>query len=652
MAQETPPPAEVESQETPAKEESPEESPETPAEEPTDESAPDERQGPTDPAELEAFIDGIMAVHMKDKHIAGATISVVIDNRPFFSKGYGYADVAAAKPVDPDKTMFRIGSVSKLFTWAAVMQLVEEGKLDLDADINTYLEDFKIPRTYAEPITLRHLLTHTPGFEDHVLELFAHSADKVEPLGVLLARQLPARVRPPGMLASYSNHGTAIAGYIVEQVSGMPWEDYIEQKILVPLGMEYTLVRQPAEDELPAEMSKGYAYERGRYVEEGFEYVPLAPAGTIASSAGDMARFMIAHMRDGGDDSPQILQEETARRMRELLFTHDEALEGMAYGFMRMTYNGEQIVHHGGDTRLFHSFLVMLPERKTGFFVSYNTETGSGIRGQLLEAFVDRYFPAPETPDKEDAEKKPATRQPTSLERLAGSYGGIRRSYTSITKLAAQFNVLTVSVDDGQLVLSGVGGDPKRFVEIEPLLFREVDDQDTLAFRQDGQGKITHLFLGNVPYMAYEKLAWHETPRFMLLLLGGCGLIFLSAVLGWPWAAFIAWGAPRETTVGSRLATWLAWITSTAALAWMAAAAFVVQGADELVYGAPPLVDWMLWATPVIAALVAIVLLFALVAWLRGYWRFSGRLHYTCVLLAGLGFVWFLHYGNLLRLPT
>jgi hypothetical protein len=293
----------------------------------------------------------------------------------------------------------------------------------------------------------------------------------------------------------------------------------------------------------------------------------------------------------------------------------------------------------------------MLPERKTGFFVSYNTETGSGVRGRLLEAFVDRYFPAPDTPPKPNAKKKPASRQPASLDSLAGSYGGIRHSYTSITKLGGLLNVLSVSVDDGQLVVNGVGGDPKRFVEVEPLLFREVDDQDMLAFRQDSQGHITHLFLGNVPYMAYEKLAWHETPRFVLFLVGGCGLIFLSAALGWPWAAFIAWGAPRATTIGSQLATWLAWITSIAALAWMAAAAFVVQDPNELAYGVPPLVERMLWAAPVIAALVAIMLLCALVAWLRGYWRFSGRLHYTCVVLAGLAFVWILHDGNLLRLP-
>jgi hypothetical protein len=213
-------------------------------------------------------------------------------------------------------------------------------------------------------------------------------------------------------------------------------------------------------------------------------------------------------------------------------------------------------------------------------------------------------------------------------------------------------NTVNVSVDDGDLLLSGPGGDPKRFVEVQPLLFRQLDNQETLAFRQDDQGRITHLFLNDVPYMAYRKLPWHETPRFMLLLIGGCGLVFLSAVIGWPWAAFIAWGAPREATVFSRLASLLAWITSAAALAWMIAAGLVLRDPNELAYGVTSTVDWMLWASPVIAGLVAVVLVCSLVAWLRGYWRFSGRLHYTCVLLAGLAFVWFLHHGNLLRLPV
>src|SRR5262249_33670254 len=185
--------------------------------------------------------------------------------------------------VDPERTMFRIGSISKLFTWTAVMQQVEEGKLDLDADVNKYLKDVAIPATFDQPITLKHLMTHTPGFDDYVIGLFAHTADGVRPLAALLREQMPKRVRPPGVIASYSNHGTALAGLAVVGVAGMPWEDYVEQRIVQPLSMAHTLVRQPAADKLPDDLSKGYKWEDGRFQVKDFEYVPLAPAGCIST---------------------------------------------------------------------------------------------------------------------------------------------------------------------------------------------------------------------------------------------------------------------------------------------------------------------------------------------------------------------------------
>ena len=157
---------------------------------------PSQGQGPTDPAEMEAFLDELMAKDMEENHIAGAAVSVVKDGKLFFAKGYGYADVENKVPVDPEQTAFAIGSVGKLFTWTAVMQLVEQGKLDRDADVNTYL-DFRIPDTYPEPITLKHLLTHTAGFEDLWFEVFAWDADGLMPVGEWLATHIPARcVRP------------------------------------------------------------------------------------------------------------------------------------------------------------------------------------------------------------------------------------------------------------------------------------------------------------------------------------------------------------------------------------------------------------------------------------------------------------------------
>jgi len=385
----------------------------------------------SDAADLEAFFDGAIPVQLQSKHIAGAVVAVVVGDKVVFSKGYGYADIAARRKVDPEKTLFRVASISKLFTWTAVMQQVEEGKLDLDKDVNTYMKDVQIPATYPQPITLKNILTHTPGFEDHVIGLFAHKAEEVRPLAEVLNSQMPKRVRPPGEIASYSNHGTAIAGYIVACVSGMPWEDYIEQRIFKPLEMDHALDRQPAEDKLPADLSKGYKWKNGHYVEQGFEYCPAAPAGCISLSAADAAKFMIAHLNDGKRGTNSILKPETARRMREPLFRHDPKVSAMCYGFMEEQQNGQRMVGHGGDTLYFHSLMQLIPEQKVGFFVSYNTDTSGGIRETLFNAFLDRYYPESLPPRAE-----PAAGSHERIAKLSGEYAVTRYSHSSVTNLS------------------------------------------------------------------------------------------------------------------------------------------------------------------------------------------------------------------------
>ena len=231
------------------------------------------QQGPTDPQELEAFLDGVFAEQMDVNNIPGATVVVVKDGELFFTKGYGYVDLEERIPVDPNKTIFRLGSVSKLFTWTAVMQLAEQGKLDLNTDINTYLTEFNIPDTYPEPITLVHLMTHTSGFEERITGLTAHGPEDIEPMGEYLATNMPARVRPPGEFSSYSNYGAGLAGYIVEEVSGMPFEEYVQENIYEPLDMQHSTFHQPLPPELAANMALSYSMENGVYRAEEFEHI-------------------------------------------------------------------------------------------------------------------------------------------------------------------------------------------------------------------------------------------------------------------------------------------------------------------------------------------------------------------------------------------
>jgi CubicO group peptidase (beta-lactamase class C family) len=295
--------------------------------------------GLSDPRELATFLNGVLSVQLADDHIPGATVSVVKDGRLFLAQGYGSADLQAGTPVSAQTTLFRIGSVSKLFNATAVLQLVEQGKLNLHADVNTYLTTFHIPATYPQPITLAHLLTHTAGFEDRETGIYPATTGDLEPLGQWLAEHLPARVRPPGELTASSNYGFALAGYIVEQVSGMPYAQYVEQHLFQPLGMRESTFRQPLPANLLADLSQGYTYSNGVYTPGPFDVVQTAPAGAMSTTATDMAHFMLAQLQNGRFGTERILQAATAQEMQMQQFTNDPRVPGMAYGFPELNLN-------------------------------------------------------------------------------------------------------------------------------------------------------------------------------------------------------------------------------------------------------------------------------------------------------------------------
>ena len=343
-------------------------------------------------SDVAAFLDGVVPLQLAREDIAGATVAIVKDGKLLFEKGYGFADVAAKKPVDANETLFRPGSISKLFTWTAVMQQVEQGKLDLDRDVNEYI-DYKIPDAFGKPITLKNLLTHTPGFEESVKDLITFKQDSPD-LGRYLKAHIPRRIFPPGTVPAYSNYGAALAGYIVERVSGEPFNQYVEAHIFKPLGMGHSTFVQPLPPELAGNMSLGYSVASEKPL-QAFEVVTPFPAGSLSSTADDMSRFMLAHLQDGRLGDAQILKPETAQLMHSRLFGLDPAANAMAYGFYEETRNGHRIVGHAGDTGAFHSDLHLVLDSGLGFFVSYN----SAGRGQvsprtiLWEAFLDRYFP-------------------------------------------------------------------------------------------------------------------------------------------------------------------------------------------------------------------------------------------------------------------
>src|SRR6266581_8352709 len=329
-------------------------------------------------ADVEAFLAGVMPLQLAREDIAGAVIMIVKDGKVLFKQGYGYADVEKKTPVSPDNTLFRPGSISKLFTWTSVMQLVEQGKLDLDRDVNDYL-DYKIPPAFSKPITLRNILTHTPGFEETAKELFVADASKMRPLGEYLREHIPGRIFPPGVTPAYSNYATAMAGYIVQRTSGKPFEQYVADNIFIPLGMGHTTFVQPLPPNLSPLMSSGY--QRASKEAKPYEFVQAFPAGSVATSAADMCIFMMAHLQDGRWNDKQILKPETAKLMHSRAFGSDPRLNGMALGFYEETRNGHRIIGHGGDTLYFHSDLHLIHASNVGFFVSYN----SAGKGEVSE---------------------------------------------------------------------------------------------------------------------------------------------------------------------------------------------------------------------------------------------------------------------------
>ena len=601
-------------------------------------------QGPIDRQDLQTFLDGVINAQLQKYNIPGAAVSVVKDSQLFFAKGYGYADLAQHKPVAADQTLLGPGSIAKLFTWTAVMQLVEQDKLDLNANVNLYLTDFQIPATYPNPITLAHLMTHSAGFDDP-FNFYTHHAGELVPLAEFVTHHLPAHVRPPGELSTYSNYGAALAGTIVEQVSGQPFEQYIEEHILKPLDMQHTTIRQPIPASMVDDLAIGYRYADGDYRIEPFVYIQISPAGSLLTTATDMAHFMIAQLEDGQFEGARILRTSTARLMQQQLFTNDPQVSGWAYGYMEMRLNDQRLLWHQGDTPLFHSLLVLWPDHHLGLFVTYNGDGGSQAIMPLLQAFLDHYFPV-----SIPAPIEPATGPSQRLDRYTGSYRLIPRASTTFEK-AKTFvqNQVDVSLDpNGTLLLTGLG-DPALLMEVAPRVFRlpliagQPNWVGNVVFCADDTGRTTHFLLANEPLAVYEKISWYQTAAFNFGLLGVCVVLFASALL-----RLIALPRGRQQSNEPRFADQLICFISALNLIFLIGILIILSRPYVTTGEIAPFLMPLLSIALVSAALTAGALVFALLAWTSPYWNLVARIHYTWVALAATTFVWWLNEWNLL----
>jgi CubicO group peptidase (beta-lactamase class C family) len=488
-------------------------------------------------ADVETWLDGYFPYALHSGDIGGAVVVVVKDGQVLFEKGYGYADYAARTPVDPRSTLFRWGSVSKLLTWTAVMQLVEQGKIDLDGDVNQYL-DFKIPTREGKPITMRNIMTHTAGFEERLKGLIGDEAEGVMPLDRFMKLYVPARIFAPGETPAYSNTAAALAGYIVARVSGMPFDDYLEKHLFEPLQMGNSTFRQPLPERFKANLSK--AYQTASMPPKPFEIVGPSPAGSLTATAEDLSHFMIAHLKNGRYGSIEILKAETSQQMHDTALTILPRVNRMLLGFFEDNYNGHRVIGHGGDTQWFHSDLHLFIDDGVGLLVSMNSIGKEGaaqeVRAELFHEFADRYLPGP-TPDGKVDEKTAAEH----ARMIAGRYSVSRRAEVSFVSLLYLSLQATVADNgDGTISVSTAttaSGVPLRWREIAPFIWREEHGKDLLSARAEN-GRVERFGYGSEsPSELYDRTPWSKSGGWWVPAMIASLAVLLLTSLAWPIAA-------------------------------------------------------------------------------------------------------------------
>ena len=495
--------------------------------------------------DVNAWLDGKLPDALKNEDIPGAVVSVVKDGQVVTTRGYGWADTGASggQPVavDPQKSLFRVASISKIPTSIAAMQLVEQGKVDLDADISAYL-DFEIERRFDEPLTLRNLLTHSAGFEESI-----RMAQDETDLEAYVKTNPPVQVFEPGSTPGYSNYGMALAGYIVQRVSGQPFETYVREHVLEPAGMTSSTYEQPLPKDMAGSLGPGYT-STGEEVP--FELMGDFPAGSLTVSAPDFAAFMNAQL----SRSPKLLREETWEQMwspglgEERLGNRAKAGE-MGLGYFDLSRHGRRVVGHGGDIVGWHSQFELYPEENTGIFISYNgdgndSDSSNNLREDLAQGFADRYFPGETV--KASGSKDSAER----ARQVAGSYVPSRVPWASFAAawVPALFPATIEQTGDG-----GLKDGKTQYVEVEPWVWRQVDGRSAFAAQVE-DGKVVSLSQGP----ALTLIPMTPVQQMLAPVFGICLVLLLVVTVAWPIGAL---RRRRALARGREVGAPVSWLT-------------------------------------------------------------------------------------------
>jgi CubicO group peptidase (beta-lactamase class C family) len=608
-------------------------------------------------------LDRVIPRMMRQHGVPGVALSIVRHDSIVALKGYGYARLRKGDSarVVAERTVFRVASIAKLFVATAVMQQVERGTLELDADVNRYLA-WRVPTEWPEPITLHALLTHTAGFDERMIGYAAPSPDSVVDLGAHLRENLPHRGWPPGAVIGYSNYGFALAAHVVERAMGMPFHDYARAWIFGPLGMRHTsYIRVP--DSLAANVADGHLCASGRCRASPVVYSRPYPAGLAYSTASDMARFMIAHLGGGLAAGERVLERPSIETLQRQHFTADSATAGISYAFFNQRHLGHRALAHAGNVTGFNNLLVLLPDARVGLYVVTNggrTAFGAAIRDTLLRLLVTR---APALPPRAPA----IALNEAYLRSLAGNYQITRYAHRTIEKFPSLFvSSVAVRVERGRLVWP-FGGNSLECEPLDSLRFREKGGDRTIAFRRAASGRVTHLaapipiFGAEMPAVL-ERRSPYDSAYFMNELVSWLAMLpLIIMALLWPLAwGVAAWGR-KKAGLTPRRSRWTAPLLAaavafTALWLWfgfgfIARSVRMFESGTGIVYGVSPqmrafaLVPWLL------AALAAAVLAGAVVSWRRGWWDWPRRMLLSAFAVCALCVVTFLARWNYLP-PT
>ncbi|ARS91894.1 serine hydrolase [Natrarchaeobaculum aegyptiacum] len=598
-------------------------------------------------------MDDLLEEVLAENDIAGATVAVVEEDEVVHTGGYGYADADGDEPVDPDETAFMVGSVAKLFVWTAVMQGVEDGTLELDEPIDTYLDDYEFEGD--DEVTLEHLGTHTPGYEDRLEGLFVGDHEEIEDWEGKLEDEMPTQVREPGETAAYSNHGTALAGLVVQEAYDEPFEDHVEAEILEPLSMEESTFEQPVPDDRA--LSQGHVPLGDDFRTDDPVIVGVPPAGSMSATATDMGTFATMKLQSGSletDDGEdvEIVEAESVDEMFDQRATNHPELDGVGYGYMTGEYRGEQIVWHTGGTEYFQTLFVLFPEHDSALFVSLNTPAPGLV--EVLDGYVDARLDGGEVPEDE-REPNPETAERT--DQLEGEYRSTGFQ-TTHEKLLTLGNTVTVTVtDEGVLELSGLTGETTEWVETDEQGVFEPRDPADVGLGATGLAIEDDTLYLDAPSPPLERLSWYERTAFQGGLAAVSLLALVSTILVWPASAYRrrGWGEMRGHLTRPRIAV-LGCLGLLGAFV-LGLVVNVVLEPNQLVYGYSLLLRVTIAVLPLVA--LASLVTAALVG--REWWRVLqhrdleagstdryGLAYLTVLALALLGLSWLLWYWNLL----